>query len=524
MLWRQWLTSAVSALCLPWAAASEKWTQLTPTTLAEPRARDVMAFQVVDDEAIVFGGAGNGNYLAFDDTWKFDLVHSKWSQCTPQIRPGARYSPVAATKGRSVYVFGGMVADPSSRTGFRSANDLWRLDVPTCEWAPIATAGSAPAARSAAAGVSLPTAMVVFGGLTISGGSAVDWNDVWSLNFETLQWSSIAVDRNLLVPSTRFSHSMTTITVGGLVTLVVFSGRHLSGATWTLLSDVWLLPLTTNAERAWTVVPTVRPTMGRIFTDAVTIQGAVWLYGGFSLLSDRSQDAVAYDDTLVGMLDTLPKVLSFGSDSSSQMMVNEPSARYDHRSAVWRDQFLVYGGRFQFCLGDLWLRNTSSPPVYSAASTDTSTDYLFFVQGGVILVSAMTTLVILAKLIYLKCFRHPAGRVAPSSAPAPRHGITTAQMAAFQRIKFAVAATNATEELCPICLVDFEDGETLVLLNCAHQFHGECIASWLAQNQTCPMCKRDVLAPCSPTSATPSGRPSVVAPTLEDNALIATDL
>ncbi|KDO34781.1 hypothetical protein SPRG_00842 [Saprolegnia parasitica CBS 223.65] len=518
-----WLTAAVSVLChLPRTDASGKWTQLFPTTLAEPRARDAMAFQVVGDEAIVFGGAGNGNNLAFDDTWKFDLVRNEWSQCRPQTRPTARYSHVAATNDRSVYVFGGMVVDPSTRSGFRSANDLWRLDVGTCEWAPIATIDSAPAARSEAAAVSLPSAMVIFGGLTIAGGSAVDRNDVWSLDFKTLQWTLMAVDRNKPLPSPRFSHSMTTTTVGGVLTLVVFSGRHLSGATWSLLNDVWLLPLTTNAERAWMMVPTVQPPMSRIFTDAVTIQGAVWLYGGFSLLSDRSQDAIAYDDTLAGMLGALPKTLSFGSDSSSQMMVNEPSARYDHRSAVWRDQLLVYGGRFQFCFSDLWLRNTSSPPTYWAGTADaSSTEYiLIFVQGGIILVSAIIFLVIAAKLIYLKCYRHPpVGRVAPLG-PTPRRGLTKDQMAAFQRAKFTT--TDATEELCPICLVDFEDGETLVVLNCTHPFHGECIASWLAQNQTCPMCKRDVLASCS--------TPGVVAPmldnsnTLDDNTLIATDL
>eukprot|EP01117_Protostelium_nocturnum_P006191 TRINITY_DN2232_c0_g1_i1.p1 TRINITY_DN2232_c0_g1~~TRINITY_DN2232_c0_g1_i1.p1 ORF type:complete len:410 (+),score=86.94 TRINITY_DN2232_c0_g1_i1:289-1518(+) len=42
---------------------------------------------------------------------------------------------------------------------------------------------------------------------------------------------------------------------------------------------------------------------------------------------------------------------------------------------------------------------------------------------------------------------------------------------------------------CPICLSDYEVSEDIRFLRCKHHFHGECIAEWLQQNNSCPMCK-----------------------------------
>lgn len=48
---------------------------------------------------------------------------------------------------------------------------------------------------------------------------------------------------------------------------------------------------------------------------------------------------------------------------------------------------------------------------------------------------------------------------------------------------------------CSICIDDFEEGETLVLLpRCRHTFHKECLKPWLLERQgCCPLCKTEVL-------------------------------
>ncbi|KAJ7346642.1 hypothetical protein DFH08DRAFT_1080648 [Mycena albidolilacea] len=52
-------------------------------------------------------------------------------------------------------------------------------------------------------------------------------------------------------------------------------------------------------------------------------------------------------------------------------------------------------------------------------------------------------------------------------------------------------------ETCPICIVDFEDGDDLRVLPCdgAHRFHQSCVDPWLLELSTaCPLCRHDFIA------------------------------
>jgi hypothetical protein len=47
-------------------------------------------------------------------------------------------------------------------------------------------------------------------------------------------------------------------------------------------------------------------------------------------------------------------------------------------------------------------------------------------------------------------------------------------------------------ETCPICIVDFEEGDDLRLLPCEgkHRFHQECVDPWLLElSSSCPICR-----------------------------------
>jgi hypothetical protein len=48
-------------------------------------------------------------------------------------------------------------------------------------------------------------------------------------------------------------------------------------------------------------------------------------------------------------------------------------------------------------------------------------------------------------------------------------------------------------ETCPICIVDFEDGDAVRVLPCggAHRFHQACVDPWLLElSSSCPICRQ----------------------------------
>ena len=52
--------------------------------------------------------------------------------------------------------------------------------------------------------------------------------------------------------------------------------------------------------------------------------------------------------------------------------------------------------------------------------------------------------------------------------------------------------SNNNNNKCVICLSEFEIGDQVSALPCAHVFHTECIASWLRKHCQCPVCKFNI--------------------------------
>ena len=46
---------------------------------------------------------------------------------------------------------------------------------------------------------------------------------------------------------------------------------------------------------------------------------------------------------------------------------------------------------------------------------------------------------------------------------------------------------------CCICCCEFVGGDRLMVLHCKHEFHPECIGTWLRAKRTCPICKQSAV-------------------------------
>ncbi|XP_031376229.1 uncharacterized protein LOC116191916 isoform X2 [Punica granatum] len=76
------------------------------------------------------------------------------------------------------------------------------------------------------------------------------------------------------------------------------------------------------------------------------------------------------------------------------------------------------------------------------------------------------------------------------SVPAPNEVVDSLPTKLYSKLQ-----TQKTEEAaqCYICLVEYEEGESVRILPCHHEFHRACIDKWLKEiHRVCPLCRGDI--------------------------------
>ncbi|TQE03425.1 hypothetical protein C1H46_010990 [Malus baccata] len=66
----------------------------------------------------------------------------------------------------------------------------------------------------------------------------------------------------------------------------------------------------------------------------------------------------------------------------------------------------------------------------------------------------------------------------------------------YSEAKLQMVGSVSAPSCCCICLVDFDDTDTLRCVpNCGHFFHQICVDKWLQLHPSCPICRTSPLDP-----------------------------
>ena len=58
-----------------------------------------------------------------------------------------------------------------------------------------------------------------------------------------------------------------------------------------------------------------------------------------------------------------------------------------------------------------------------------------------------------------------------------------------------INTTDNNSNNCSICLIELNNPDDIIKLNCSHTYHNNCIKLWFNKNQTCPLCRSKIIIP-----------------------------
>lgn len=292
-----------------------------------PCGRVLPCWVEAHDKFYLFGGLtvlGAGwKIRLLNDLWSFDPTTQRWSLLEPDDdrilkRPthvdGKRPSKVAAMGtaviGSRIFLYGGWGGD---QTRVVLSPQLWSFDVVSRTWRLHGhgdpKANSWPAKRYCPAVTAFQGKLYLWGGRDSEDRSPQFYNDLWSFDPTTDQWSQlagVATDRAVgMRPSPRYA--MGHARIGNH--WYMFGGFGAEGGNSPQLNDLWRLDL---GNGSWTLVQAhdggkaigpkaIRPCVRRV--PAMTAHGdKLYLFGGLDLTSgpDERGPLVGFNDLWLG--------------------------------------------------------------------------------------------------------------------------------------------------------------------------------------------------------------------------------
>ncbi|KAJ3333281.1 hypothetical protein HDU76_009768 [Blyttiomyces sp. JEL0837] len=176
-----------------------QWTPMQPVSTSSPPGitNHAAGFCNQTQELVIFGGTLPVSYTVSGDVWKYNYITNTWVLARPSGGgPGKRTNQAYAVIGDTdLYVWGGQ------DYAFTVVNDLWRFNIPTNAWFPIAVSGTEgidyPEGRYSASMVAVNgTDLLLYGGSN----GLNDGNVLWSFNIQSKLWTKLNPDQHTYQP------------------------------------------------------------------------------------------------------------------------------------------------------------------------------------------------------------------------------------------------------------------------------------------------------------------------------------
>ncbi|KAL7542478.1 hypothetical protein ACHAXR_011799 [Thalassiosira sp. AJA248-18] len=393
-------------------------------------------------------------------------------------------------------------------------------------------------------------------GKPIEDGEAAEDNDDTAVKNEDPDddyWYDVDIS---LYPRPRTAHAATLVGNDLIIHGGMGWNEHTNdwdGSTdWETLDDMWILDLNSRQwTRRWLFPLLVRSyhslvgwqvdehSMGwaKEFENMTTWDGpVVAAFGGYTKGIDvfsGEELAYVFDDLLLSYppvprtnFDEPPSPWLKASMSLNRDGAELISTRYEH-SAVLSEQgvLVVWGGSFQDTksVKGMWMINIagsdSNVNVSMAEADSIYNDYektitaLHTIVLLLMFMSISLTLLLGLTQRYQELVQQANDDAAVAAGitfaaedfgndPQPTHRGNGLHPEIIDTIPRKIYSTSENignegggegeQECCPICLLEYTDGDELRVLPCDHFMHTSCLDAWLANNPSCPSCRYDL--------------------------------
>eukprot|EP00918_Siedleckia_nematoides_P005801 GHVU01012710.1.p1 GENE.GHVU01012710.1~~GHVU01012710.1.p1 ORF type:complete len:385 (+),score=53.33 GHVU01012710.1:236-1390(+) len=263
---------------------------------------------VGQSSVILFGGAvgDQTRYVITNDAYLLDIATCRWSKIVSDEVPTARAAHAAACVDTMQFVvYGGATGG-----GSLSSDDLYLLDVrkQPMSWMRVPITGVTPGRRYGHSMVYHKPNLVVVGG---NNGKDC-FNDIWFMDVEKspFRWHMVSLPRQARQPPPRVYHSSDLCTDGPAKGMIVVFGGRTAGNT--PLNDAWGLRQHRDGSWDWVEAPSKsgRPPEARFMHTCMFVGTKMLVMGGRAEQVSTALATAVYD-TEVCEWRTLPTMGRF---------------------------------------------------------------------------------------------------------------------------------------------------------------------------------------------------------------------